>query len=378
MRTLLITGPGGAGSSTIAAATAQSAADSGLRVVLLTAAAPPLAGLDDVVRVEVVDAQHVLESAWSQYAAELAALAPALTLPPGSSVVPVPGATEVAVLLALIRSAAAGDVDLVVIDAGPLPAATALLALPDALRWWLAQLAPTRLRVLAMMRALSTRGRLGATGTAHAAVTALEGLLAQVPTDPAVHLVLRPDPGADDVARTAATRLGLLGHQIASVTLSRVLPVGVGDWAAGRTRQQDGVRAALTGAGLQVREIAEAAGAIRDLDALRALRADLPTSTADALPSATAHREDEHWVLPVPLPFAARGTVGLTRWGDDLILDVAGLRRSVPLDPLLRRCTVTSGSLVDPGTAQATLVVRCTPDPAQWPAGLLSTEGSPA
>jgi arsenite-transporting ATPase len=78
-------------------------------------------------------------------------------------------------------------------------------------------------------------------------------------------------------------------------------------------------------------------------------------------------------VLDLPLPYADRGQVELTRWDDDLVVTAAGMRRSVPLDALLRRCTVAGGSLTDPGTAQAVLEVRCTPDPAQWPAGLLAT-----
>jgi arsenite-transporting ATPase len=81
-------------------------------------------------------------------------------------------------------------------------------------------------------------------------------------------------------------------------------------------------------------------------------------------------------VLDVPLPFLRRGEVELTRWEDELVVTAAGVRRSLPLDALLRRCTVAGGSLSAPGTAEATLEVRFTPDPAQWPAGLLAAEGS--
>ena len=62
----------------------------------------------------------------------------------------------------------------------------------------------------------------------------------------------------------------------------------------------------------------------------------------------------------------------------DLVVTAAGRRRSLPLDPLLRRCTVAGGQLRRPGTAAATLDVRFTPDPAQWPVGLLEAEESSA
>jgi arsenite-transporting ATPase len=58
------------------------------------------------------------------------------------------------------------------------------------------------------------------------------------------------------------------------------------------------------------------------------------------------------------------------------VVTAAGVRRSLPLGALLRRCTVAGGALTAPGTAQTVLEVRFTPDPAQWPAELLDAEGS--
>jgi arsenite-transporting ATPase len=132
VRTLLVTGPGGAGSSTVAAATAIALAGSGQRVVLLATAPPPVPGLDGV-EVRVVQAGPALEAAWAGHADALAALVPVLTLPPATSVVPPPGAGQVALLTELGRAAGAADV--VVVDAGPLPQALELLALPGAARW---------------------------------------------------------------------------------------------------------------------------------------------------------------------------------------------------------------------------------------------------
>ena len=67
----------------------------------------------------------------------------------------------------------------------------------------------------------------------------------------------------------------------------------------------------------------------------------------------------------------------LTRWLDDLVISVGEARRSLRLDPLLRRCEVTGGRLADPGTAAARLVVDFRPDPQLWPADLLAAEDAP-
>ncbi|SDG54912.1 ArsA family ATPase [Klenkia brasiliensis] len=374
MRTLLVTGPGGAGSSTVAAATALALAATGQRVVLLGASAPAIDGLADAVDVRVVQAGPALEAAWAGHADALAALVPVLTLPPASSTVPPPGAGQVALLTELGR--AAGTADVVVVDAGPLPQALELLALPGATRWWLAQLAPPRLRVLASVRALTGKGRGGAVDAALAAVGALETALDRVPDRVEVHLVVAPDDRAVPAVRRAAAAAGLLGQPLGTVTLARVLPAGTGEWAEARAAAQDRVRAGLAGTGFAVRELAEAPVPPSDVAALGALGAAPADEVPEPVPVPTARREGAGWVLPVPLPGAGRGEVELTRWGDELVVGLAGLRRSLPLDALLRRCTVTGASVQHPGTPDAVLAVAFAPDPAQWPADLLAAEAA--
>lgn len=377
MRTLLVTGPGGAGSSTVAAATALAAAQAGHRVRLLCSAEPAVTGLADRVTVQVVTAAAAVESAWAGHADQLAAVAPVLGLPPASSVVPLPGAGEVALLVELARVAAAGGTDVLVVDAGPVDRATALLALPTALRWWLAQLAPPRLRVLAAVRSAASRGRPGALEAALAALTTTEALLERAPADIEVHLVLPPDARALPALRGTAAGVGLLGHRLAAVTLARLLPEGTGDWAAARAAHQDEVRAGLGATGFPVAELAEAACPPADVDALAALAVALPVGTTD-LPTTSSRREGRGWVLTVPVPGAGRGGVELTRWGDELVVGVGGVRRSLPLDSLLRRCAVTSASVRDPATPAAALVVGFVADPDHWPADLLAAEGARA
>jgi arsenite-transporting ATPase len=238
--------------------------------------------------------------------------------------------------------------------------------------------------VLATLQAAATPGRPGVAAGLLAGASGVEELLDATPlADPArtaVHLVVRPDPDAAEQVAETATALGVLGQRIASVTAARVLPPGPGDWWAQRTAAQtDALRRLreLTG---PVREVAEAAVPPSAVTDLRALDAAVPEVVVRPAGAAVPRRADGEWVLDVPLPFARRGEVELTRWDDDLVLTAAGFRRSLPLDALLRRCTVIGGSLTAPGTAEATLAIRFTPDPAHWPAGLLAadatTEGS--
>ncbi|MGY1603391.1 ion transporter [Geodermatophilus sp. SYSU D00815] len=377
MRTLLFTGPGGAGTSTLAAAAAVRAARGGARALLVTRQAPPVAGLDAVagLEVSVVDAQAAAEQVWRAHAGTLAALVPQVDLPPASSVVPPPGAADLALLAALDRA----DADVVVLDAGPLEAGTALAALPATLRWWLDVALPPRVRALAAIRTAAVRSGAARSGPVDAALSALpavERLLARVrPDDPAATSVVLTATGrpADARAlRAAATTLGLLGQRPAAV-VARVLPAGAGPWWERRLAEQAAVLEELA-AIAPLRRVEESAATPADVDALAPLRDVLDLPDPAPLPAPTPERLDGTWRLVLPLPFAERDRVELTRWADDLVVTAAGVRRSVRLDALLRRCEVTGGRLADAGTARARLEVAFAPDPRLWPADLLPTD----
>ncbi|MGY1594368.1 ArsA-related P-loop ATPase [Geodermatophilus sp. SYSU D00708] len=384
MRTLLLTGPGGAGTSTLAAAAAVRAARSGRRTLLLSRPGARPVAPDAVpgLTVDPVEPLGALEGLWSTVAAQVGDAVPGVALPPPSSVVPLPGAGELALLARLGRAVRAAEADTVVVDAGPLPSGAGLVALPGVLRWWLDQALPTRLRVLGAVRTAAVRSgavKRGPVDAALDAVPVLEELLAGLElTDPAVtevRLVATARPAAVSALRSAVTALALHGQRPTAV-LARVLPGGgAGEWWARRAAEQDAALAALAELA-PVRRIEEAAEAPREPAALAGLLPeDHDAGPADPVTSVTERGEDGRRLV-LPLPFAERAGLELTRWEDDLVVTVAGARRSIRLDALLRRCLVTAATLEDAGTARARLAVTFTPDPQQWPASLLAAEGS--
>ncbi|MGY1724111.1 ArsA family ATPase [Blastococcus sp. SYSU DS0533] len=378
MRTLLVTGSGGAGSSTVAAAAAVRAARAGRGTLLLSRRPAALPGLDEVPGLQVrrVDGRRAVEELWGASAEALGALLPHLELPPATSVVPVPGAGELALLAAL----GSADADLVVVDAGPLADGLTLAALPGSLRWWLDQALPPTARALAAVRTASVAAGVAPRGpldTVLDALPAVERLLARdrltEATATAVWVVTGAQRSAVPAVRHAATVLGLHGLRVAAV-LARVLPAGgPGEWWRARAAEQDAARGGLADVA-PVHEVpelavppADVAGATALLDGL-----DLPASGGPVPPG--PERGEVGWRLAVPLPFAERADVGLTRWGDDLVVSVGDDRRSLRLDSLLRRCEVTGGRLLAPGAAAAHLEISFRPDPQQWPADLLAAE----
>jgi arsenite-transporting ATPase len=378
MRTLLLTGPGGAGTSTLAASAAVRAARSGRRTVLLSPQAPAVAGLDSEpgLTVTTVDPQASFEGFWTATVDEVGAVLPQLTLPPSTSVVPLPGAADLALFAELGRA----EADLVVVDAGAVGSAVSLIGLPAILRWWLDQLMPPGMRALGAVRTAAVAAgavRRGPVDAALSAVPAVEALLAcdrlADPAGTGVLLVAPARASSGAALRSLATVLGLHGLQ-ATAVLSRVLPLdGDDEWTARRAAEQESALTALAEVA-RVHRVPELAVAPEDADELAAL-VDEALPEGSGFPVPGPERHDGAWQLSLPLPFAEHGDVHLTRWVDDLVLTVGGARRSLRLDPLLRRCEVTGGRLTDPGTAAARLVVGFRPDPQLWPADLLSIEG---
>lgn len=374
MPILLFTGPGGAGTTTLATAAAVRSARSGRPTALLSRQAPTVGGLDDVdgLRVVRVGGQGALERLWAQHVTPIAGALPLLSLPPASSLPALPGTGE----LALLAEIVAADADVLVVDAGPVESATGLLALPATLRWWLDHLLPQRLRVLGALRAAALDPGSGARSAVDAALTglasleaALDGLVLADPSVTSVVLTARARAAAVPVLRSAATALGLHGQRPAAVAV-RVLAEGPGDWWAARIAEQEAALRELGEIG-PLRRVPEGAVAPLDADEAMALAPE-PPDPVEPFPAPAAEEVTGGWRLSVPLPFAQRGDVQLTRWADDLVVTAAGARRSIRLDSLLRRCRVTGGTLAGAGTAAARLEVAFAPDPQQWPADLLS------
>ena len=263
MRTLLFTGPGGAGTTTLAASAAVRAAQAGRRTVLLSGQDVQVAGLDGVRGLQVVrvDPQAALEQLWGGVAESLGPVLPQLSLPPSSSVVPMPGSAELALFVELARA----EADLVVVDAGPIEVAAVLVGLPATLRWWLGQLMPPGMRALGAVRTAAVAAgaaRRGPVDAALSAVPLLEGLLARdrlaEADGTAVCLVALPAPASVARLRTAATTLALHGLRPAAV-LARVLPLdGPGEWEKRRRADQEAALTAFT-AVAPVRQLAESA-----------------------------------------------------------------------------------------------------------------------
>ena len=390
MRVLLVTGKGGVGKTTASAATAAAAAARGSKTLVLST--DPAHSLADALGVPLgatptevdtglyamqVDAQAAFERTWREVQGYLLGLLERAGVDAlqAEELTVLPGAEEVLALLEVSRQVTSGPWDLVVVDCAPTGETLRLLALPEALTWYVDKVFPAQRRALRAVRPLLSRvsGPAVPRDDLFDAVERLHRELLQVrsvltaPTT-SVRVVLTPEAVVVAEARRTLTSLALYGYRVDALVANRVFPSSadafVSGWAQAQAAQLEAVRADAGGLPVLVAPYrpSEPVG----LAALTAVGLEL---YGDADPAAEHEGEElvrvartaDGFELSLALPLARLEDLQLSRAGDELVVTVSGHRRVLALPSALRRCTVAGAVLAD-----GRLVVRFEPDPALW------------
>jgi arsenite-transporting ATPase len=391
VRVLLFTGKGGVGKTTASAATAAAAAARGSKVLVLST--DPAHSLGDALGVRLgpaptevdtglyamqVDVQRAFEQSWREIQTYLTAVLERAGVDAlqAEELTVLPGAEEVLALLEVTRQATTGPWDLVVVDCAPTGETLRLLALPEALSWYVDRVFPAQRRALRAVRPLLSRvsGPVVPREDVFDAVERLHRELLQVravltaPTT-SVRVVLTPEAVVVAEARRTLTALALYGYRVDGLLANRVFPPSddpfLAGWAAAQAAQLEAMRADADGLPLLVSPYrpVEPVG----LPALTALGQELygsqdPAPVEDDLPQLMDVRPtSDGFELSLALPLARREDLDLTRTGDELAVTVDGHRRVLALPSALRRCTVAGASL-----SGGRLLVRFEPDPDLW------------
>jgi arsenite/tail-anchored protein-transporting ATPase len=392
MRIVLFTGKGGVGKTTTASATALRLADRGVKTLLLStdtahslADALGVALTDEPTEVAPglwavqIDTQGRFEAAWRDVQRFLVELLARSGVDPitADELTVLPGIDEVMALLAVRELALTGDWDTLVVDCAPTAETLRLLALPEALTWYLQKVFPAQRRLARSVRPLAAmlgRGDIVPPDDIFQALLRLNDDLAGVrellgdPEITTVRLVLTPESVVVAEARRTFTALALYGYAVDLVIANRVFPAGDDEWRQGWARAQQaqlvGIRDSF--AGLPVRELPYRAAEPIGADALREVASALYGALPGTDPAARnetsellrVEADGEQFVLRLTLPLATKAEVDVARAGDDLVVTVNGHRRLLSLPSTLRRCVVAAGAF-EAGELQ----VRFMPDP---------------
>ena len=380
-RILLFTGKGGVGKTTTAAGTAALAARAGHRTLVMSTDAAHSLGdafareldhepteVEDRLWVHQVDSQRRFERSWTEIQDYLMRVLSAVGVDPiaAEELTVVPGAEEVLALLELREHARSGRWDAIVVDCAPTAETLRLLALPEALSWYMDRIFGVQRRVVTALRPVLTRAA-GVPMPGDAVFSAVERLhheLEEVRTiltrpQSTVRLVLTPERMVLAEARRSLTTLSLYGYAVDGVVANRVFPSDADDpWRKAWVEAQQSVlqEVAQSFAGMPVWQSPYLGGEPIGVGPVAALveatyAGSDPLARPDAPEPMGVSRAEHGAELRIALPLASREAVDLVRKGDELVVTVDSYRRILALPAALARLQVV-GARVDGGTLQ--------------------------
>jgi arsenite-transporting ATPase len=375
-RTILYTGKGGVGKTSVAAATARRCAAAGARTLVIST--DPAHSLADVLGAPVggqptdvgggvfaqqVQAQDEMEFHWSAVSDWLGGLlmergveriaAEELTVPPGGD--------ELFSLLVLKGHVESGLWDVVVVDCAPTGETLRLLSFPDAARWWLDKVLGREQSMLSAARPLA-RMFLDVQLPDEKVIAEVQRLVGNLVAmhellrdaeHVSMRLVMTPDRMVVGEAMRTFTYLNLYGYLTDAVIVNRVFPdeLASGYFGAWHAVQQDQLE--LVASGFAPVPVLRAPYFAREVIGDERLDELGEALFAERDPAAVLHDRlaqqldvvDDRALLRLDLPFARKGDISLKKIGLELIVRVDGHKRTIVLPGSMAGFKPTSATL---------------------------------
>jgi arsenite-transporting ATPase len=368
MRTLIFTGKGGVGKTSVAAATAVRAADMGLRTLVMST--DPAHSLADSLDLEgplgpepvavtpylhalEVSIYHDIENNWgivrehfSQLMAEQGVqgiLADEMSI--------LPGMEEAFPLIRIKHHKDRGDYDLLIIDCAPTGETLRLLSAPETFKWAISMLrSAERFLIKPILRPMSkiTPGlnKMVAPSEVYEAVDdmfrQMEGITETLanPQETSIRLVMNPEKMVIKESQRALTYLSMYGLTVDTVVVNKILPVDqdsgyLNHWKDIQQRYLQEVEHGFNP--LPIKHVPYYAEEVVGIAKLRQMGNDI---YGDTDPTAVLYNEspldisklqDGSYRVRIKLPFADVSQLDLFQNGDELVVQIGDFRRILTL-----------------------------------------------
>ncbi|HZC84924.1 MAG TPA: TRC40/GET3/ArsA family transport-energizing ATPase [Rubrobacter sp.] len=376
MRTILYTGKGGVGKTSVAAATALKASQSGNKVLVMST--DPAHSLADVFDTEIgpdpremstglwaqeMDHTSMIEENWSEiqgYMTTLFEWQGADTLA-AEELAMLPGMDELFGLLMVRRHNQEGLYDALILDAAPTGETLKLLSLPDHMNWYVEKIFPIQRRAAKLVRPFASRAKslpplpedsvFAAGQRFYEAIASVEEILTDRESA-SVRLVLNAEKMVIAEARRAYTYLNLYDYGVDALVVNRLLPKSVSDpyfarWHDAQARHMRTIKESFDPIPILTARLFD-----REMFGLEALSALAEDVFEDAEPLEVLFRGATHDIVKngggydvvFHLPLAQKRNVDLSKKGAELLVKVGNYRRSILLPDALARLPAAGAS----------------------------------
>jgi arsenite-transporting ATPase len=362
-RTILYTGKGGVGKTSVATATALACARSGLRtIVMSTDPAHSLADSLDVpldakprevesnLFAQQVQANEEMARHWSAVQSWLTDLlsdrgleritAEELTVPPGFD--------ELFALLQIKDHHDSGEYDVIIVDCAPTGETLRLLSFPDVAQWWIEKVFPWERRLISAARPvakafldipLPDKEVYNEVERLVGSLVAMNDILRDH-TNTSLRLVMTPDKMVISEAMRTFTYLNLYGYLTDAVIVNRLFPeeTAEGYFASWREQQQQNlvsVRSSFEPVPVRTapyfdEEVIGSAMLTRLGDQLFEDGTEASKILFDTIIQDIVIEDDSAYLL-LSLPFVEKGDIGLNKIGLEVVVRVGDQKRTIML-----------------------------------------------
>lgn len=362
MRVILYTGKGGVGKTSVAAATALKAAELGYKTIAIsTDAAHSLADSFEVTLGnepqpiatnlwgQETDISQTLSHRWGTVEKWLTALLAWRGIQDmvASEMAILPGMEELANLLYILDYYEKDNYQVIIVDCAPTGETLKLLSFPDMLRWWMERFFPLERKAAGLIRPVMkafTNVPFPEDAVFQSAQSLFEQLnkMRSILTNPevsSVRLVVNPEKMVIKETQRTFTYLNLYGYATDLIACNRLIPDQVADhyfdsWKQTQTKYRQDIEERFSP--IPIRGIPLFSQEVLGIPMLRAMAdalfgPDDPTQVFFHGQPHTFHKEDNHYVLTMLLPFASKQDISLSQNGDELIVQVGSYRRNIVL-----------------------------------------------
>jgi arsenite-transporting ATPase len=372
MRIILYTGKGGVGKTSIAAASAAKSAGSGRKTLVVSTDAahslgdsldtkltPEPVEIDKNLWAQEIDSAHEVEKSWGKVQQYLTTLFTSKTIKDITTeeLTVFPGMEELLSLMRILRYYKEKSFDVVVIDCAPTGETLALLSFPEMLRWWMDKLFPLKRKALRIVGPV-VEPLLGVPMPRDNVMAEIESIynqldeMRQILSDRAttsIRIVVNPEKMVIKEAQRSFTYLNIYDFNIDAVIVNRVIPQSVTDGYFSAWKEIQGKYR---------QEIAESFSPLpilcaplfdREVVGMEMLRRMAQEVFDGRDPEAIMYdrriqqvdKVDGGYVFSVYMPFVEKHEVNLNQKGDEIIVRVGNVKRTITVPRTLVNRTIT-------------------------------------
>ncbi len=369
MRILLFSGKGGVGKTSVAAATGLRLSSLGYRTLVMSVdPAHSLADafdldtalfqdktsdpypIDAKLSIQEVNIQKEIKRHWREISSYVISVlrTTGISGVEAEELAILPGMEELSAMMYVNQFRREESYDVIVLDCAPTAESMRFVSMPTTLEWYMKHVFPFQRGLLKAVRPVANRISPmelppdNYFANIQSLFGRLEGIaeLLENSRFTSVRLVTNPEKMVLRETQRAFVYFSLHGLTVDGIIVNRVLPEAItdawfGEWRASQAKIVDEIEEYF--APVPIKRIPlfthEVLGRERLAELAKVLYGDVEDPAAVTRTEApyTFIKTDTHYEVRLRLPFAAKGEVGLFKKGDELVVEIGGLRRHIGL-----------------------------------------------